>query len=67
MRGGNSDDCGHDASTGTLRIDQPVSNSYQNVFVLPEGGMKHTMAELERRKFTAEEGVSWSVCLKRVS
>lgn len=35
------------------------ASSRQNVFVIPEGGMKHTMAELERRKFTAEEGVSW--------
>jgi ATP-dependent RNA helicase DDX35 len=28
----------------------------QNVFITPEGGIKATMAELERRKFTAEEG-----------
>ncbi|EIW69555.1 ATP-dependent RNA helicase DDX35 [Tremella mesenterica] len=30
--------------------------SVQDVFIQPSGGMKATMAELERRKFTAEEG-----------
>ncbi|KAK8869932.1 hypothetical protein IAR55_000500 [Kwoniella newhampshirensis] len=30
--------------------------SVQNVFITAEGGTKATMAELERRKFTAEEG-----------
>lgn len=30
----------------------------QNVFNMTTGGMKGTMSELERRKFTAEEGVS---------
>ncbi|TXT13758.1 hypothetical protein VHUM_01125 [Vanrija humicola] len=28
----------------------------QNVFILPQGGMREAMAEIERRKFTAEEG-----------
>ncbi|BEJ12894.1 hypothetical protein CspHIS471_0300680 [Cutaneotrichosporon sp. HIS471] len=28
----------------------------QSVFVIPQGGMRETMAEMERRKFTAEEG-----------
>lgn len=28
------------------------------MFITAEGGTKATMAELERRKFTAEEGVS---------
>lgn len=28
----------------------------QSVFVMPEGGMRGAMAEVERRKFTAEEG-----------
>ncbi|BEJ09885.1 hypothetical protein CcaverHIS641_0608000 [Cutaneotrichosporon cavernicola] len=28
----------------------------QSVFVIPQGGMRATMAEMERRKFTAEEG-----------
>lgn len=28
----------------------------QSVFVIPEGGMRATLAEVERRKFTAEEG-----------
>lgn len=30
--------------------------SVQNVFIQPEGGMRATLAEVERRKFTAEEG-----------
>ncbi|KAL7422216.1 hypothetical protein Q5752_002862 [Cryptotrichosporon argae] len=30
--------------------------SVQNVFIQPQGGMKEAMAEVERRKFTAEEG-----------
>ena len=39
-------------------ISVPSLIRWQNVFITPEGGMKATMAELERRKFTAEEGVS---------
>lgn len=30
--------------------------SVQNVFIQPTGGMREAMAEVERRKFTAEEG-----------
>lgn len=30
--------------------------SVQNVFIMPTGGMREAMAEVERRKFTAEEG-----------
>jgi ATP-dependent RNA helicase DDX35 len=30
--------------------------SVQNVFLMPQGGMRETLAEIERRKFTAEEG-----------
>lgn len=32
--------------------------SVQDVFVILEGGSAGALAELERRKFTAEEGVS---------
>ena len=31
--------------------------SVQDVFVIPDGGSAGALAELERRKFTAEEGV----------
>lgn len=39
-----------------------MADPRQNVFIFADGGTKATMAELERRKFTAEEGVSagWS-------
>lgn len=30
---------------------------HQNAFNMSSGGMKETMSDLERRKFTAEEGV----------
>ncbi len=39
--------------------------SGQNVFIFADGGTKATMAELERRKFTAEEGVSWARSLRK--
>lgn len=32
--------------------------SVQDLFVIPDGGNAGALAELERRKFTAEEGVS---------
>lgn len=40
--------------------------SVQDVFVIPDGGSAGALAELERRKFTAEEGVScpfFLICL----
>lgn len=34
-----------------------VIEALQDVFIIPDGGAAGALAELERRKFTAEEGV----------
>ena len=39
---------------------------YQDVFVIPDGA-PGALAELERRKFTAEEGVRLPAILHRVN
>jgi hypothetical protein len=56
---GDPDDCGNDRRAGrdhsffiTLLLIWA-----QDVFIIPDGG-PGALAELERRKFTAEEGVS---------
>ena len=43
---------------GQRFVEKSQSDHPQNVFIFADGGTKATMAELERRKFTAEEGVN---------
>ena len=60
----NSDNSCYDDGSSTYRMNQEVLFSYpclQDVFIIPDGGAG-ALAELERRKFTAEEGVRGS-CL----
>lgn len=58
MRRGNPDDRGHDFSASTCEHLRHVHSLtvYQDVFIIPDGAAG-ALAELERRKFTAEEGV----------
>ncbi|XAO24114.1 hypothetical protein I312_102904 [Cryptococcus bacillisporus CA1280] len=46
----------HEFRCGEEILTIAAMTSVQNVFITAEGGTKATMAELERRKFTAEEG-----------
>ncbi|OWZ35392.1 ATP-dependent RNA helicase DDX35 [Cryptococcus neoformans AD2-60a] len=46
----------HEFRCGQEILTIAAMTSVQNVFITAEGGTKATMAELERRKFTAEEG-----------
>ena len=45
----------HKCSEEMLTIAAMIS--VQDIFVIPDGGSAGALAELERRKFTAEEGV----------
>jgi len=61
MRGRGSIHCGDDNCPSACRTNplEPfvAHKSMQDVFVIPDGA-PGALAELERRKFTAEEGVS---------
>lgn len=63
MRGGDADDSCYDCDTSQAPLlpvhANLVNYSEQDVFVIPDGA-PGALAELERRKFTAEEGVCHS-------
>lgn len=63
MRSGDIDNCSNVLRSGSfIAIDvdhQSLTDCLQDVFVIRDGG-PGALDELERRKFTAEEGVSLS-------
>lgn len=61
--------CGHDSHSGKHLLIYYLflgeTEPPQDAFVIP-GGAPGALAELERRKFTAEEGVSLIFCVTKL-
>ncbi len=65
---GNPYHCSHDSYSGKRFISciYPGDTEYpEDAFVIPDGA-PGALAELERRKFTTEEGVSLIFCVTKV-